>query len=699
MSDEAARTSAYLSRYEALLRTSKTLATHRTLAELLHVLAEQLHPLIPFDYLALALHDEPTDQMRLVVVEPTSIVPPFRSMPVAEHGPGAMAWQAQKAAVVPIPEEGPLHPTLEFMRSQGWRMTCFLPLTTARRKVGVLSFGSCSTTAYTEDVVAFMEQVAAQVAIAVDNGISNEEAQRYERELGDERDRLRFLLEVNNLLVSQLDYPALLKAICEAVQRVIEADQIGVALYDPESDQLRLDTMYEKSRGFTRADAQISLDKSAAGVTFQRGVTGVFRRSELEGLGWEDGASAMKAAGVESVCCVPLVTRSAKLGTLYIASSRPDLFSEDDVKLLGYTSAQIAIAIENARAYESMVSLNAQLIDEKQYLELELGHEFAEIVGNSLALRRVLKAVKTVAATDTTVLLLGETGTGKELLARAIHNLSRRRDRTFVRMSAAALPTGLLESELFGHEKGAFTGAVASKAGRLELANRGTLFLDEVGDIPAEVQPKLLRVLQEREFERLGSTRTQRVDVRIVAATNRDLEHMVEEGSFRSDLYYRLNVFPIEIPPLRERVQDISALARHFVAQCSRRLGRDVLTIPHDAMEALTAWNWPGNIRELQNVIERAVILSPGSKLVLPLQDIQPKTRRGVASPKPEPRPQLTPQSVSTFQDAERETILRALRESDGVVAGPTGAAARLGLRRTTLQSKMRKLGIRRPTF
>ena len=256
----------------------------------------------------------------------------------------------------------------------------------------------------------------------------------------------------------------------------------------------------------------------------------------------------MKAAGLESVCCVPLVTRNGKFGTLNVGSADADAFSEEDVTLLGQTSAQIAIAVENARAYEEVTRLNAQLIDEKQYLERELHQEFAEIVGKSPALRRVLKAVKTVAPTDSTVLLLGETGTGKELIARAIHDLSPRRERTFVRMSVAALPASLFESELFGHEKGAFTGATASRTGRLELAHRGTLFLDEVGDIPVEVQPKLLRVLQEREFERLGSTRTQRVDVRVVAATNRDLERMVEDGSFRSDLYYRLNVFPITSP-------------------------------------------------------------------------------------------------------------------------------------------------------
>jgi formate hydrogenlyase transcriptional activator len=305
----------------------------------------------------------------------------------------------------------------------------------------------------------------------------------------------------------------------------------------------------------------------------------------------------------------------------------------------------------------------------------------------------VLNAVKTVAATDSTVLLLGETGTGKELIARAVHSHSPRRDRSFVRMSAAALPASLFESELFGHEKGAFTGASMSRAGRLELANRGTLFLDEVGDIPIEMQPKLLRVLQEREFERLGSTRTQRVDVRVVAATNRNLSQMVADGSFRSDLYYRLNVFPIMVPALRERVEDIPALAKHFAQHCSRRMGRPLHVITESVVEALKRWHWPGNIRELQNVIERAVILSPGPNLVLPMQDVQPRKddeplSKEVATDSSAP--------VTTFQDAEREAILRALRESNGIVSG---AAVRLGLRRTTLQSKMRRLGIRRPSF
>jgi formate hydrogenlyase transcriptional activator len=680
--------SANLSRYDALLRTSRALAIHRTIGELFRVLAGQLHPIIPFDYLALLLHDEQLAQLRPVLLEPPDLAVLFESKPVAQHGPAARVWETQKATVIPISDEDPPTEVLAFLRSQGVKLACYLPLTTAHRRLGVLAFGSRSGEAYTEDTLTFMEQVAAIVAIAVENGINREQAERYELELKEERDGLRFLLDLNNLLISHHDYRTLLEALCDTVQRIVEADHIGVALYDQDTKQLRLDLIYNKARGFSTPGVPIPLDASAAGVTFERGVAAVFRQSELWERGWV-GASLMKAEGVESMCCVPLITRRGTLGVLYVGSARVDAFSESDVKLLGHTSAQIAIAIDNARAHERIASLNAQLSEEKHYLELELQRDFREIVGSSPALRRVLQAVKTVASTDTTVLLLGETGTGKELFARAIHQLSPRCDRTFVRTSVAALPANLLESELFGHEKGAFTGAAASRAGRLEVANRGTLFLDEVGDIPTELQPKLLRVLQEREFERLGSNRTQKVDVRIVAATNRDLERMSEAGSFRSDLYYRLSVFPITIPPLRERAADIPALARHFAAQHARRLGRAVPEIPDAVGDALVRWKWPGNIRELQNVIERAVLLSPGATLVLQAQDLQPRTPRASSTPKPR----------ATLQDTERETILHALRESGGVIAGPAGAAARLGLRRTTLQSKMQKLGIRRPSF
>jgi formate hydrogenlyase transcriptional activator len=691
MEDTATIAVANLSRYDALLRTSKTLAGHRTMAELFEVLADNLHPIAPFDYLALLLHDDSTDEMRLVELEPNENGLPFASMAVAEQGPAATAWQTQKAAVIPIPPDGPLHPVLEMIRNRGGKMTCWLPLTTTYRRLGVLSFGSRSSTAYTDDVVAFMEQVAATVAIAVDNGINWEQAQRFQREFREERDQLRFLLDVNNLLVSHLDYPELVKAIAGAVKRIVAHDYVSIAMYDEEAGLMRLHWKHDEKRGLVASEYVVPLERSVGGIALHRGTACVFTRSELEALEL-DSAVRMKEFSLEAVCCIPLMIKNRKLGVLNVGSTAPDAFSKEDVALLGQTSTPIAIALENARAFEHMAQVNAQLSEEKQYLERELYHEFSEIVGTSRALRRVLKAVKTVAPTDSSVLLLGETGTGKELIARAVHGRSARRDRSFVRMSIAALPASLFESELFGHEKGAFTGATASRAGRIELAHRGTLFLDEVGDIPIEMQPKLLRVLQEREFERLGSTRTQRVDVRVVAATNRDLAKMSEDGSFRSDLYYRLNVFPILIPPLRERAEDIPALAQHFAQHCSRRMGRPVPAISESVMDALKRWTWPGNIRELQNVIERAVILSPGPNLVLALQDVQPRQ-----DDEPATKEAATDSMPgTTFQDAERQAILRALREANGIVSG---AAVRLGLRRTTLQSKMRRLGIRRPSF
>ncbi len=331
--------------------------------------------------------------------------------------------------------------------------------------------------------------------------------------------------------------------------------------------------------------------------------------------------------------------------------------------------------------------LRDKLAKEKLYLEEEIQTEynFEEIVGDSRALKLVLKEVQTVAATDSTVLILGETGSGKELVARALHNRSHRRERTFVKLNCAAIPTGLLESELFGHEKGAFTGAIATKIGRFELADRGTIFLDEVGEIPLELQVKLLRVLQEQEFERLGSTRTIHVNVRVIAATNRDLGRMVEEQEFRSDLYYRLKVFPITAPPLRERTEDIPLLVRHFAQKFAQRMKKRIETIPSEAMKALQAYHWPGNVRELENFIERAVILTQGPDLFVSLAELQP-------------RPSHTTNSgTTTLEQAEREHILKALRESEWIIGGPAGAAARLGMKRTTLQSKMQKLNISRP--
>jgi formate hydrogenlyase transcriptional activator len=372
-----------------------------------------------------------------------------------------------------------------------------------------------------------------------------------------------------------------------------------------------------------------------------------------------------------------------RLGAIGFGSSVPCAFGEEELGFLHQVARQVAVAVDNALAYQQIAELKEKLSKEKLYLEDEIRAEynFEEIIGDSPALKQVLKQVEIVAPTDSTVLILGETGTGKELLARAIHNRSARSQGTFVKMNCAAIPTGLLESELFGHERGAFTGAIAQKIGRFELADGGTLFLDEVGDIPLELQSKLLRVLQEQEFERLGSTKTVTVDVRLVAATNRDLGAMVAEKEFRSDLFYRLNVFPIVSPPLRERREDIPLLVRYFAQRFSRRMNKRIERIPSDAMDSLSRYHWPGNVRELENLIERAVILSQGSDLRVPLAELKGGARDAG-------------QPVATLEAAEREHILRALQSTNWVIGGPAGAAARLGMKRTTLQSKMQKLGI-----
>jgi formate hydrogenlyase transcriptional activator len=418
------------------------------------------------------------------------------------------------------------------------------------------------------------------------------------------------------------------------------------------------------------------------------------RRVQVHVLDVAKNESLIKEGRIEVDCCTksaPVATASLlhdrAMGAANVGRQRPDPFSPEDIELLREVARQIVIAVENAQACRELAELKDKLAKEKVYLEEEVRteHNFAEIVGKSAALRRVLKEVETVAPTSSTVLIHGETGTGKELIARALHDLSPRRDRTFVKLNCAAIPTGLLESELFGHEKGAFTGAIMQRVGRFELANRGTLFLDEVGDIPLELQPKLLRALQEQEFERLGSTRTIRVDVRLVAATNRDLAQMVADGQFRSDLFYRLNVFPVLLPPLRERSEDIPLLVRHFTQQFAQRMSRRIESIPAEVMTALVRYPWPGNVREMQNVIERAVILSQNGRLRIDPQSL-------ASSP-------MAQELKGQLDAREREAIEAALDASQGRVSGPNGAAKRLGLPHSTLEFRIKKLGIDKLQF
>jgi formate hydrogenlyase transcriptional activator len=558
---------------------------------------------------------------------------------------------------------------------------CLLPLTTAQRRVGALAFGSVKKGAYDEADLEFLRQVAAQVAVAVDNALNFQDARAYQEQLSRERDRLRLLLEVTNALVSNLDLRELLKQIAACLRRVIRHDYTALALYDPARNEMRLTALdFPEGKGLIQEEMAVPLEGSAGGEVFATRKPLLVDASNVDRFK-SPIARLAAAEGLKCTCVLPLFTSTRDVGVLAVSALTEDAFQPDDIGLLVQAANQIAIAVENALAYREIAELKNKLAEEKLYLEEEIrtDHNFEEVVGESTALKRALSQAETVAPTDSTVLVLGETGTGKEVIARAIHDLSRRREGTFVKINCAAIPTGLLESELFGHEKGAFTGAIAQKLGRFELGHRGTLFLDEVGDIPLELQPKLLRVLQEKEFERLGGNRTIRVDVRVVGATNRNLAQMVEEGLFRSDLYYRLNVFPIQIPPLRERREDIPLLVRYFVQKYARQMDRRIETISTEEMEALARYHWPGNVRELENLIERAVILSPGPELRVPVAELK--------------QPSEAPSSLS-LESAEREHIVRVLRETNWVVGGPHGAATRLGLKRTTLQSKMRKLGI-----
>jgi len=519
----------------------------------------------------------------------------------------------------------------------------------------------------------------------VDNALNSQSVQSHQQDLARERDHLRLLLEVNNAVVSRLDLRDVFAATTASLRRVIPHVLASLYLYDPDKEVVSRHALDSPSgKGLLQEGFVGPIDSTPAGPAIRTGKPALFDEDDLKRLQSDVGRLLLEE-GVKSGCCVPLKSHNRLLGTLNIASLRPGAFSQEDVDLLSQVANQIAIAVENALAYRQIEELKDKLNKEKLYLEDEIRTEynFEEIIGESAALKRILKQVETVAPTDSTVLIQGETGTGKELIARAIHNLSKRRERTFVKMNCAAIPTGLLESELFGHERGAFTGAIAQKVGRFELAHGGTLFLDEVGDVPLELQSKLLRVLQEQEFERLGSNRTIRVDVRLVAATNQDLAQMVTDKLFRSDLYYRLNVFPITAPPLRERPEDIPLLVRYFAQKYARLMNKQIETIPAGAMTALAKYHWPGNIRELENLIERSVILSQGPDLHAPLGELKVP-----ATP--------AHNGAATLEAAEREHIQRVLRETNWVIGGPSGAATRLGMKRTTLQSKIRKLGISR---
>jgi formate hydrogenlyase transcriptional activator len=515
---------------------------------------------------------------------------------------------------------------------------------------------------------------------------SNLSLQSTQAELQSEKDRLRVLLDLTNDVVSNLELQDLVKAMAANLRQAIQSDVVGVGLPDLDTGQLRIHALDFENQGVR---AEEVLPQGVLHTQLWTGKIEDLREDQVQ-------KEFLLSACLKTVSVLPLLSRDRALGILLVGRRADNPYTQDEIQFLVRVSIQTAIAVENALSYRQISELTEKLAQEKLYLEDEIRThaKFEEIIGTSKELHRVLKLVETVAPADSTVLICGETGTGKELIARAIHNLSLRRGNTFVRLNCAAIPTGLLESELFGHEKGAFTSAIAQRIGRLEIANRGTLFLDEIGEIPLELQPKLLRVLQEREFERLGSARTIRTDVRLIAATNRDLSAMVQEQKFRSDLLFRLNVFPIKLPALRERREDIPLLVRHFAHEFARRMNKSIETIPSATMKALCQYSWPGNIRELQNVIERAVILSSGSTLTVPISELRDPTMA--------PADDCEPRSKSTrrrpvrriLEEVDANRIIEALRQTGGRVGGPGGAAALLGLKRTTFITRMKKLGI-----
>jgi formate hydrogenlyase transcriptional activator len=671
--------------HQALLEVTESIATYRHLPELFHGLIERLPRLVNFDVLWLVLHEPSRNVMRLHIVETPSKAYIDVIERAIEHSPSGWVWEHQEALIVPdIAQEKRFTAALDLLKGYGVKSMCILPLTTVHRRLGAVGFGSQREGTYGDEGVEFLQLVARQIAVAVDNALNYQAAQALQQQLQLERDRLQLLLDLNNSIVSTLELRQLFRAISANVRRVMDCDYASIVLPEPGGDQMRV-----YARDFAKGDESwqeeivVPAVGRPAGDVLSSGKPLILDRQGLSRYGTHLNLWSM---GLQSLCILPMISRGQVIGTLNLGGLRDRAFSPADVDFLSQVAKQIAIGVENALNYEQVSAARERLVEERNYLneEIRTEHDFEAVIGQSPALKRILKQAELVAPTGSTVLIMGETGTGKEVLARAIHEISPQHERTFVSVNCAAIPMGLLESELFGHEKGAFTGAIAQKIGRFELAHQGTLFLDEVGDIPLELQPKLLRVLQEREFERLGSTRTINVDIRLIAATSRDLARMVETREFRGDLYYRLNIFPILLPPLRARPEDIPLLVAHFTDKYARQMNKRINKIPAETMDALKHYAWPGNVRELQNFIERATILTSGSTLQAPLAELTHAVREGQRKSR-------------TLAETEREQIMRALREARWVLGGPGGAAERLGLKRTTLFYKMRKLGIARP--
>jgi formate hydrogenlyase transcriptional activator len=666
--------------YEAVIALSRSIAGRNDLESLLSGVGEALRRIVKFDYVGMTLHDQKRNRMQGRFLRTPDAPVENLSLPV-DQDPTGWVWLHQQPLVIRWMDGERRWPEFR-MRTKAMNIKAVtaVPLTAGDNRLGTFGFARVEPYQPSAAELAYLERVASEFAVAVEGFLARQQAVL-------ERDRLRTLFDITNELVSKLSPDELFSAIATQLSRVIRHDFSVLTLRDETGGLEMAGLHFTGAPLFEKVEGRINPDGMPAAEAIATGKAVIVREVDLDR--YPSPVVRRRAEmGFKSACSVPLVTGNGTLGTLELVSRTAEIWTEDDVEFLVQVARQIAVAVENALAYRELGAIKARLATEKLYLEDEIRVDYnnGNMVGAGPAFQSILKDIQIVAPTDSSVLILGETGTGKELVARAIHELSSRKNGSFVKVNCAAIPASLLESELFGHEKGSFTGAVAQKIGRFELAHQGTLFLDEIGEMPLELQPKLLHAIQDQEFERIGGSRTIRADIRFIAATNRDLKAMVEENRFRADLYYRLDVYPLHVPPLRDRREDIPLLTRYFVQKHAHRMDRKVERIPAEAMEALTNYDWPGNIRELQNVLERSVILSSGPDLRVAMPDLSGR-----------PAPESVPiRGSKGWEAAERAQIVQALKQAGGKIGGPNGAAARLGLKRTTLQSRIQKYGIGR---
>jgi formate hydrogenlyase transcriptional activator len=677
-------------RYRMLLGASSALAEQPTVKAVLQSLRGVLSSTSKLHGAELFVLSEDDESLYAFAFDRDADAPAIqRGARLLRIGPVAQVLNDQKPVFVPDLGAAMLeHPDMApFAAEVAGRSTYLFPVSTAHKRYGILSTPKLPRQQFLPEDVEMLNALASHVAVALECALARDRAELYHQQVVTQRDQLTLLLEINNHIVSKLEAEELFQAVAGSMRKHLGNDLTSLWLFNKRTGHFERRFLdFPSGKGFL--EKVVVAEPNKLWSEWSR-----FRTPQFYSPTESDIPTAIREAcrseSLLSAIFVPLLGADGPLGLLTMCSHKAKAFNEADRDLLAQIGTQISLVLENALAYGRLRASRDDLEEQRLYLESEIESEynFEDIVGKSAAIRKVLDQVAIVAPTRSTVLLHGETGTGKELVARAIHNLSPRRQRTFVRLNCAAIPSGLVESELFGHEKGAFTGALMQKRGRFELADHGTLFLDEIGDITMDLQPKLLRALQEQEFERLGSTKTTHVDVRLIAATHRDLEGMIRNNQFREDLFYRLRVFPIEIPPLRERREDIPLLIHFFVSRLSRRMQKRIRSVPKQAMEALINADWPGNIRELENFIERCVILTQGDELNVPRAELRKSEVRSVMS------------AGTTFEQAERQTILDALRGASGRIAGHGGAAERLGLKRTTLQNKMRRLNITRSDY